>query len=225
MSNIEHLKILKNAIIKNDALIWNSWRKENPDTIPNFANEIFENVNLEGFNFENSDISKAQFNYVNCRNTKFERVNAPYVTFNFVNLKNANLESINAPFAKFIYTNLENSRLLNANLRDSIFEKTNIKYANFENAEMIDVSIDNNPPPPTKKLRYTFFNSDDNSGVDDINEARLTELLKYSIEKKRHNQVLEQSIKANVFGKYSLIVTMIMAVVSLIVSIINFVTI
>jgi hypothetical protein len=127
---------------------------------------------------------------------------------------------MNAPYAKFLHSNLENARLINANIRDSIFDKSKIKYANFENAVIDNATIDNRNLSPTKAYKYTILDLNDNPDV--ISEEKLSELLDYSIGKKRHNEILEQSIKANVFGKYSLLIAMLMAIVSLIISINNF---
>ena len=58
MANPEHVELLKQGFE-----VWNKWREDNPDTVPDLSNsnlsrEFLEHVNLEDANLENTNIEE-----------------------------------------------------------------------------------------------------------------------------------------------------------------------
>jgi hypothetical protein len=54
MANKEHLEILKQGV-----KVWNQWRKDNPDIIPNLRGVDFRGADFRGADFRGADLSDA----------------------------------------------------------------------------------------------------------------------------------------------------------------------
>ena len=113
LSNKTHLEILFEG-----AVIWNEWRKNNPDLIPDLGE-----ANLVGFNLVGFDLSK-----VNLEGADLERADLEGTILENANLKNSSL----------FKANLKNSNLMRANLNGS-----NLRFVNFENAALHEAHFEN----------------------------------------------------------------------------------
>lgn len=136
--------------------IWNAWRKDNPEVIPNFSNVDlanrdfslfnlsgtnfvgaglsdvkFVNTNLSGANFGYAELSRADFRGANLRDAKLIGVALPGIDLSFADLTGANLHRAN-----LMHAILYDAKLIGANL---IF--TSLTGANFENADLTGCSV------------------------------------------------------------------------------------
>jgi len=59
MANKEHLKVINEAIEKKDISIWNKWRKENPDVVPDLTDAIYKEADLSEVDLQNADFRNA----------------------------------------------------------------------------------------------------------------------------------------------------------------------
>ena len=63
MSNLEHVKILKQGVE-----VWNAWREENQDIRPDLSEEDFCRVNLSSANLSVATLFRANFQEVDFTN-------------------------------------------------------------------------------------------------------------------------------------------------------------
>jgi uncharacterized protein YjbI with pentapeptide repeats len=134
MSNKNHLEILKKGAQK-----WNSWRRENPEEIPDFSWANLPGMDLKNYNFENANLKLAF-----CKSCNFTGVN-----FENSNLYGANLEHTNCTNSNFNGANLEgalikdailiNSKLSNCNFRLANLEGTNLQGADLSGCKKLKV--------------------------------------------------------------------------------------
>jgi hypothetical protein len=97
MANEEHLEILERG-----AAIWNQWRKENRETIPDFEAADLSNADLSNTDLMGAILSQANLSYAN--------------------LQHANLNG-----ADLRWTDLGHANLNRATLHETIFVSTNLK--------------------------------------------------------------------------------------------------
>ncbi len=123
MANPEHLKILRKGREE-----WNSWRKKNPDIIPDLSRaRLYVNeAKLNLFDLNRADLKLAEMDGANCYGTDFTGANLTAVRMREVDFR----ESAMA-FADLSQANLENSDFRKANFIATRFWKTSLNGANF----------------------------------------------------------------------------------------------
>ncbi len=134
MANEEHLIIIRLGLLApslETSVIWNQWRKNNPEIIPDLSGAKLRKFSLENIDFSNCNLEKTDLNRAN--------------------LKGANLENANLQGAYLNKANLENVNLKNANLKGAFVAYINPTHANFEaanleNAILFEISGWDEPP-------------------------------------------------------------------------------
>src|SRR5262249_13034465 len=116
MANPEHLKVLSQG-----SAAWESWRKENPDAVPDLSNVSFNMLNLMGI-----DLSRA-----NLRESTFGRTNLTGANLEQVDLSEAAMYEADLRFARLIGAKLVRTNLFRANLNG-----TNLSDADLTGAEL-----------------------------------------------------------------------------------------
>jgi hypothetical protein len=81
MANKEHLEILKQGV-----KVWNQWRKDNPDIMPNLIG-----ANLSGYDLSRYDLSRADLYYAILRDANLSSVDLSYADLTSADLRDANL--------------------------------------------------------------------------------------------------------------------------------------
>ena len=106
VANYEHVDILKQGF-----LVWNNWRKENPDIIPNLENIMLRGVNLVGNYLENTNLKGADLQDANLNGGLLRGVNFNQANLNGTNLTNADLTDVNLGNATLKKTNLKGAQI------------------------------------------------------------------------------------------------------------------
>ena len=109
MANPEHVDILQRGV-----KVWNTWRKENPLTIPN--------------------LSSAQLSYLNYRKINLSQANLLDASIYDADLSGASLIFANLSFTDLNSTNFRGADLRSANLTNSNVRHTNLTKADLRNA-------------------------------------------------------------------------------------------
>jgi hypothetical protein len=93
MANPEHLKILKQGVE-----VWNRWRRENPNIIPDLNQADLREMELNGAKLSRADLSKAHL-----RGTFFEGTGIGRTIFGTIDLSKAiGLENVKG-MNRFLY--------------------------------------------------------------------------------------------------------------------------
>ena len=136
MANPEHLEILNQG-----SEVWNEWRKENEDVIPNLNKAHLRDIDLRGANLKNVDLDDAELHSVDLEGANLARASLIRANLTNVNLSNAFLYRANLTQARMTSTNLDMADLSRVNfneadLRHTSLIKTNLVEANFLRANL-----------------------------------------------------------------------------------------
>ena len=124
MANPEHLAILKQGV-----KVWNAWRRNNADVMPNLDSHDLNGTILSGVNFFGADLS-----YVKFKGTDLTRADLRNAFINNADLSNANLSDANLALSQISETDLAQANLSNADLSHTYILDSDLENANFENA-------------------------------------------------------------------------------------------
>jgi hypothetical protein len=161
VSFIDHVNILIQGVE-----VWNKWRKDNPEIIPqlsevdisemqgfpnglsniNLSNAYLERTNLYGLTMENSNFEGAILYNSNCYGTSF---------------KNANFRSADLELVNFSTASLEGADFLNARIGTTVFGDCNLSSAkNLDKCVHIYPSIvDHSTLAQSDSLSLSFMRS------------------------------------------------------------------
>lgn len=146
--NSEHLTLLIKAIEKEDVTIWNGWRNDNPEIIPDLSGAYITNVgNLNGINFKNVVLQYASFNKSILMEADFSESDCEGSGFNDSVLKGVNACNAHLSECSFIMADLSNANLAGANLCASTLMHTKLNNAymtgiKFQNTHLVKCQID-----------------------------------------------------------------------------------
>lgn len=137
MANLEHLDILKQGV-----QIWNQWRKEHSDILPDFSHTHFDGEDLDEAHFHkaNTGVHLSLLSEAHLNEADLHNANLKDATFADIELINIDLRGANLSSSYFIRVNLQNANFSNANLFNAMFyDETDLSYANFSNANLVRV--------------------------------------------------------------------------------------
>lgn len=139
MANPEHLAILEKGVE-----VWNRWRRDNPDVVPDLSGmiktgQISEQIDLRRVNLSGSELSGSKFYDVNMEEANLRDANLSYATLVRTEFINSNLENATLTGADLFLVNFENAnaslaRFQRVSLDSVFFEETNLQYADLSNA-------------------------------------------------------------------------------------------
>ena len=141
MANSDYLKILHQGV-----LVWNQWREEHPEELPDLSGVSFCGARLNGVEFSGMDFSGANFDYSEFRSAKFFRANLTDTTCYHTFFGGAKLIGANLTNAELNYTNLRHAFLDQANLCNAILNSANLSetslfLANFSDAYLTNANL------------------------------------------------------------------------------------
>ncbi len=146
MANRQHLSTLKQG-----AVSWNQWRKENPDIRPDLreaslAGTDLSNANLSSTNLSETDLSSANLretsllganlNDANLRETQLSKADLGFADLTFADLSKADLTAARLWKADLTAAKLVGANLATANLSLATLRETDCTRANLNGAEL-----------------------------------------------------------------------------------------
>jgi TIR domain/Pentapeptide repeats (8 copies) len=126
MANGEHLQILKQG-----ASIWNMWRRNKPDVLPDLTGADLVSANLHGADLSGADLGRADL-----RRVDFGRANLSRAYFYRANLIEANLTEANLIEADLRRVDLSRADLSGADLGRADLRRTDFSKANLNDADL-----------------------------------------------------------------------------------------
>lgn len=128
MANAEHLAILKEGVE-----VWNKWRKENKNILPDLRKADLHNVNLCNVNLNDANLHNANLFDANLFNA--ELINA--------DLFGTNLSTARLSKANLFLSRLNVANLANANLSGAVLFASDLSGANLNGADLSSANLTN----------------------------------------------------------------------------------
>ena len=133
MANQEHVEILNQGVE-----VWNRWREENPENIPDFSN-----ANLVGFDLSGANLANAQFTRSNLSNSDLSGTNISHADFSradltMVDFSMANLTGANLSYAALGHSKIVSATLIGATFNRAFFNSTVLVGSNLVDARHLD---------------------------------------------------------------------------------------
>jgi uncharacterized protein YjbI with pentapeptide repeats len=129
MANLDHIKILNQG-----AQIWNDWRKNNPEVIPDFSGFIFTYTYNDVPNLTGVDLSHANLQGADITGPDRDWPGETAPTFENANFEAADLSGISMFRTHFTNANLRNANFQGANITSVGFRGADLSYASFSGA-------------------------------------------------------------------------------------------
>ena len=168
MANPRHLEILKQGVD-----VWNTWRKESPEIIPDLSY-----VGLNGADLRRADLSRAylshtHLNYVNLSYVQLNNVTLSGAELSRTNLSSASLSGAELSGASLFNADLSGANLNNANLgradlSRADFNRADLTAADMTGARLSDCSFGYNDLSEVKGLETIFHGGPSTIGIDTI---------------------------------------------------------
>jgi uncharacterized protein YjbI with pentapeptide repeats len=174
MADQQHLDILKKGME-----IWNKWRNEQPDVLPDLREADLSKNHLIGFDFTGADLSGANLADCSFYGAKLASIGRVfrgslvplYADLSGADLRRAGLGDVNLSQADLTEANLEGANLGDASLFGAKLNKANLNNTflyrtNFNEAELDETSFNN------ARMLKTVFGDVDLSkakGLEDVN--------------------------------------------------------
>lgn len=142
--NPEHYELLFNALEKGDISIWNNWRQEKPDVLPDLTGaDLSEIDTLCGIDLYNAMLSHTLFSHSNLENADFSKANCAGADFGDTILTKVNFSNARISACNMIMADLSEACLENANLCNSTLMHTNLSGALLTGARFHETNIMN----------------------------------------------------------------------------------
>jgi hypothetical protein len=110
MANNDHL-----ALLRQGRYVWNQWRKQNPNVIPQ----------LSEANLREIDLREWDGLRINLSNANLEKADLTHAQLQEVNLQYANLQKANLTAANFRRADIRGTDFTGANIKETNFEEVN----------------------------------------------------------------------------------------------------
>jgi len=148
-----HLEILIRAIKKKDISIWNRWRQDNKNKVPNLQRvylngECFNSKCLKGADFSNANLKEAIFHGSDLIRVSFKRADLSFVDFSNASLyktdcQGANISNVNFICAKIKETDMRGVSLYHSIIMGAHVSKTDISQANVYKTQFLHNTLIN----------------------------------------------------------------------------------
>jgi uncharacterized protein YjbI with pentapeptide repeats len=131
MSSPEHLDILKRG-----SSVWNQWRAENPDIIPDLSQAHLREVHLSGANLTRADLRLAYFGRADLSGSDLSGADLSETSLRRGYFAKAKLENTQMIGADLTRADFYGARLVGANLSCAYLEGANLSGADLEHADL-----------------------------------------------------------------------------------------
>jgi hypothetical protein len=163
VANEEHLKILEQGVE-----VWNRWRRENPEIIPDLANGDFRNRDFSGANFCDANFHETDLVYTNFTGANLKQANLDKSNLDSTILNNADLLLASLVAAEITDANLSGAVLRYANLLGTGFFESKVDGASFDGASMSYTSFGNMDLSTARDLEKVFHFGASTIGIDTL---------------------------------------------------------
>jgi uncharacterized protein YjbI with pentapeptide repeats len=136
MSNKDHVDQSKQGVE-----VWNEWRQENPDVIPDLSYTDLRGLKLCGVNLSDANLHGANLFRVDLSNADLRGANLFRADLSSANLDDANLGGANLGGANLHGANLSDANLGGANLHGVDLHDANLFRANLFGADLHNVNL------------------------------------------------------------------------------------
>lgn len=162
MANSEHLEILKQGVE-----VWNKWRKNNPNIIPDLSGSHLNRTCLIEIDFSEINLSGSDLSFSYLIDAKMVRANLYQTDLATTDLRGADLEGANLREADLTLVNFYGTKLTGADFESAIFHETKITFCsslarakNLDKIRHSSISIldINTLRSCVSELPYTFLN-------------------------------------------------------------------
>lgn len=126
MANREHVERLKQGVE-----VWNRWREENPDVVPDLSEANLLNADLRGANLSKANLREANLCIANLSYANFFEADLRRANLRKVELEETNLARADLSGADFVLANIKHAEFFSANLHGVNFIESNITRARF----------------------------------------------------------------------------------------------
>jgi hypothetical protein len=141
MANPEHLKILKQGV-----KVWNEWRRENRQAIPDLSKGDLVDTCLAEADLAEADVSEAYLRRANLikaslKETNLQRADLVGALLWLADLSEANLDQASLHGASLQGANLTRTRLANADLSGANLLQANLFQADVSSASLVGADL------------------------------------------------------------------------------------
>jgi uncharacterized protein YjbI with pentapeptide repeats len=194
--NIEHLKVLLEAIKGKDISIWNNWREKNKEVRPDLkgidlSRETIGEICIHAINLTDSDLKGGIFKYSNFINADFSNANCANSDFFEAKFNNVNFSKAIISGSNFITAKLIESNLCDTILDDSVLMHTDLsgskaKGVSIYRAHLVHCKINN------MECEYIYYDSKRKQRFPKNRKLTIDELKKIFA---MHNMITEEFIQ------------------------------
>jgi len=163
MANPEHLEILKQGVG-----VWNRWRKETPEVIPDLRKADLSGADLSGAILRKANLREADLRGAILREADLSEADLRSANIDRANLGRANLGRANFGEADLHKTNLREADLCGADLRGADLHKVNLVGADLTDATVGQTTFGTNDLSAVKGLETLKHSGPSTIGIDTI---------------------------------------------------------
>jgi uncharacterized protein YjbI with pentapeptide repeats len=131
MANEKHVALLKQGVE-----VWNKWREQNLNIVPNLSAADLGGANLEGARLGGTDLRDTNFRGANLEGADLGRANLYRADLRDTNLRDADLGHANLGGAKLGHAKLGHAKLSDADLSHAELYGANLGRANLYRADL-----------------------------------------------------------------------------------------
>lgn len=136
MANEKHVKILKQGV-----KVWNRWRQNNPEIMPDLSRIELSDLRLEGANLVDIDLAQTQLSHCDLSNAFVRGLTMVSATFDSVKLVETDLSTCRLATVDFIGGSLEKATFADALMVGARFRNVDLKDTDFSRADISEVSF------------------------------------------------------------------------------------
>ncbi len=167
MADEEHLKILKQG-----ADVWNRWRADNPEIIPNLCGEVIISTDLKGVNLANADLHGMIWITSDFNGADFSSANLRGVYINGSNFISANFRGANLSDARLTFTDLSESGLDGAHLERTYLKRVLISGTSLRNSHIAFTTFADMDLSEVEGLETVTHRAPSSIGIDTIYKSQ-----------------------------------------------------
>ncbi len=136
-ANQEHLEILKGGVE-----LWNEWRFQNPEVLPDLIFADLSHLDLSGINLRHARLRSTKFRSTNLSTSNLAGADLTQAQLPDTILREANLSHALLHFAVIDNANLSFADLRRADLSDSTLSHANLSHADLQDANLSNANME-----------------------------------------------------------------------------------